>query len=370
MIECSSCGTGLAAHQSRCPTCGKTTAHYHRQRRCLHCGAPVAERAITCMMCHQPVDSLPLSTSFFSGSWASIGLGVLIIVGIVWWVTGSQGEVNRVAQAEENFTPTATATFTPTPTNTGTPTATPTLTPTPTPTPRTHTVVAGETLIYLAQQYGVDMDELAALNNIQDVRSLRSGQTLIIPPSQNAVAPADSLPNLMVYVIESGDTISSIAYEFGTPIDAILAANPNLNIDLIYPGQEIIVPLSTPTPTSTPTPLPSSTPTPGPGYPLPQLLTPASGQVIDSPTLLLNWTSPRLLTSSEYYVLQLTWPTGATTEHWVKNSSWRIARSERLAGGVITWTVTVKQQTGVNAQGTPTGPRLSPAGQPRTFEWR
>ncbi len=39
MTECSACGAELAAHQVRCPICGKPTVYYHRQRRCLHCAS-------------------------------------------------------------------------------------------------------------------------------------------------------------------------------------------------------------------------------------------------------------------------------------------------------------------------------------------
>ncbi|MEW5956419.1 MAG: LysM peptidoglycan-binding domain-containing protein, partial [Chloroflexota bacterium] len=183
MAECSSCGAELTAHQTRCPICGKPTVHYHRQRRCLHCGAPVAERAKTCLMCGQPVDSLPLRSSIFSGSWLGIGLGVLIIVGIVLGLNTYQQRLEAAVLAAQ--IPTATATPTPTitptrgPTNTPPPTATPT--PTAIPTPRTHIVQGGENPSYIAALYGLTVDELIAANNIDDVRSLRVGQELVVP---------------------------------------------------------------------------------------------------------------------------------------------------------------------------------------------
>jgi len=370
MIECSACGTELAPHEIRCPTCGKTTAHYHRQRRCLHCGTPAAENAKICIMCHRPIDSLPLSSSIFSGSWLGIGLGVIIIVIIVSWVTRVQGDSSRVARAVEPSTPTATPTITLTPTATGTATPTPTVTPSPTPTPRTHVVESGETLIYIAEQYGVDLDKLIELNNVGDARNLSVGQTLIIPQSSEPEVNDSLLPFLMVYVIKDGDTLSSIAYELGTPMEAILAANPDVNLDLIYPGQEIIVPLSTPTPTSTPTPLPTETPTPGPKYALPDLLIPTDGQVVDGSTLLLNWTSTGLLAEDEFYVVKLIWPNSTTTEYWTKSSSWRISKDQRPAGGLIIWTVTIMRQTGTSPDGTPIGKTLTLPGKVHTFEWR
>ncbi len=46
---------------------------------------------------------------------------------------------------------------------------------------RTHTVVAGETLYHIAQQYGVSVGRLMTANGLSDPRDLRVGQVLIIP---------------------------------------------------------------------------------------------------------------------------------------------------------------------------------------------
>ena len=371
MTECSSCGTQLAAHQIRCPTCGKTTAYYHRQRRCMHCGTPAAEKAKTCLMCHQPIDSLPLSTSIYSGSWLGIGVGVLIIVGIALWFLGAQGDNSpAVARVINTDTPTPTFTLTLTPTHTSTPTATPTNTPVPTPTPRLHVVESGQALFYIAQLYGVDIDELTELNNIQDARSLRTGQTLIIPPSPDVVNSNNPLPPQMIYTIKEGDTLSSIAFENGTPMESIIAANPGINLDLIYPGEQIIVPLSTPTPTATPTATATATRTPTPLYTAPFLLNPADGSATTTEVVMLNWTSTGLLAEDEFYVVELTWPDGAVSEHWAKNSSWRISKAQRPQEGTITWRVVIKRQTGTSPENAPIGDTLTVDSQTRSFEWR
>lgn len=44
------------------------------------------------------------------------------------------------------------------------------------------------------------------------------------------------------YEIESGDFLSTIAVDFGTTVDAILALNPDLDPDLLTVGQVILVP--------------------------------------------------------------------------------------------------------------------------------
>jgi len=378
MTECSACGAELAAHATRCPICGKPTAYYHRQRRCLNCGAPAAEKAVTCMMCGKPVDTLPLKTSIFSGSWIGIGLGLLIIGGIVVGVARYQG--NFYASAEEvaiqptspipTPTRTATATLTPLPTNTPLPTATPTATATPT--PRIHTVESGDNPSSIAFEYGVTVEEIMRLNNIDDVSNLQVGQKLLIPSGVSATPGAEATESIqtVVYVVQPGDTLLGIAIDHETTIEGIYAANPDTILDLIYPGQEIIVPLAPPTPTATPTLPPTPTATATSAYTSPNLLSPTANEVVDAPTLLFNWTATSLLAPDEFYVLQLTWANGAQTETWLKNSSWRITIAERPANGFITWTVVVKRQTGSNPDGSPTGINLTNPAEPRTVEWR
>jgi LysM repeat protein len=370
MTECSTCGTELKNYQTRCPTCGKPTVHYHRQRRCLHCGAPAAQKTKTCLLCGQPVDSLPLRTSF-TGSWLGVILGVVIIVGLVMWVNNYQSLANHMAQAAQGTpTPTATAIPTITPTPTTTPLPTDMVTVVPTPTPRTHVVERGQTLYYIARQYQVSIEDIVALNNLSDSRILRVGQVLMIPESIVSFEDGNQLPPQIVHVIQPGETLSGLSYEYDTPLDAIIAANPGVNLDLIYEGQEIIIPLAMPTPTSTPTPLPTATPTATPPYISPDLLVPVDGQVVTEPVLFFNWTATGWLADDEFYVLQLIWPDGSTNQYWTKNNSWRIATAERPLPGAVTWRVAIMRQTGVDSDGTPVGVSLTDSGEQRIVVWR
>lgn len=377
MIECSACGAELTAHETHCPICGRPTAYYHRQRRCLNCGAPAAQKAVTCMMCGKPVDSLPLKTSIFSGSWVGIGLGVLIIVGMVVSVARYQG--NFIANAENAAqttrptpSPTLTPTITLTPTVTDTPQPSATPTPTLTPTPYIHVVESGDNPSAIADLYNVPVEELLKLNNIDDVSNLQVGQKLLIPSGARVSPTTESTeagPQI-TYMVQSGDTLLGIALDHGTTIEAISAANPDTSLDLIFPGQQIIVPLSPPTPTPTPTIPPTPTALPTPPYSTPSLLSPTTNQVVDDSTLFFNWTSTGLLAQDEFYVLQLTWANGAHTEAWLKNSSWRISKDQRPANGLITWTVSVMRQTGTNPDSSPSGINLTAPAEPRSVEWR
>ncbi|HEY5117981.1 MAG TPA: LysM domain-containing protein, partial [Anaerolineales bacterium] len=58
---------------------------------------------------------------------------------------------------------------------------TPLATALPSRTPRVYVVQSGDTLGKIAEKFGVDVDELAAINDIQDPNVLAPGMQLVIP---------------------------------------------------------------------------------------------------------------------------------------------------------------------------------------------
>ncbi len=100
--------------------------------------------------------------------------------------------------------------------------------------PRVYVVQPGDTLFSIARRFGVDMQELARLNNITDPSTIYVGQRLILP--QGAV-PAQQL-----YQVQPGDTLSAIAQRFGVSLQALMEANGITNPDEIYVGQILRIP--------------------------------------------------------------------------------------------------------------------------------
>lgn len=71
----------------------------------------------------------------------------------------------------------------------------PTATPTVTPTPIIHTIQAGDSLLAVAQEYGVTVAAVQDANGILDPRSLQIGQQLVIPqPEEEDDDPANATP--------------------------------------------------------------------------------------------------------------------------------------------------------------------------------
>lgn len=46
----------------------------------------------------------------------------------------------------------------------------------------------------------------------------------------------------MIHTVKLGETLGQIALDYRTPLDAIIRANPGINPNLVYPGQQIVIP--------------------------------------------------------------------------------------------------------------------------------
>ncbi|MGI9862552.1 SafA/ExsA family spore coat assembly protein [Moorella naiadis] len=107
-----------------------------------------------------------------------------------------------------------------------------------------YTVQSGDTMYFIAQRFGVSLEALIAANpQVADPNLIYPGQVLCIPAKPS---PA-SCPNGFIYIVQPGDTLNGIASMFGTTVEQILAANPQItNPNLIYPGQRICIPIMPP----------------------------------------------------------------------------------------------------------------------------
>lgn len=146
---------------------------------------------------------------------------LLLLVGAVWGLVGCTA-VDAPSSTADPSLPTAVSqttitplppTTTPTPTATLPPTATPTSTPLPTETPipptptpdfAIHTVQYGDTLYGLAEIYAISVDDLIEANNLADANVLSEGDNLLIPlpsPTPGPTSTAD--PNALPTVTPS-----------------------------------------------------------------------------------------------------------------------------------------------------------------------
>ena len=100
---------------------------------------------------------------------------------------------------------------------------------------QTYIVRQGDTLWGISNQFGVSVTELASLNDV-DANSLQIGQTLKIP-SKTGINP----DNMFLYTVKKGDTLYSIAKVYGTTANEIKKLN-YLTGDSLVVGQVIRIP--------------------------------------------------------------------------------------------------------------------------------
>lgn len=100
-----------------------------------------------------------------------------------------------------------------------------------------YTVQKGDTLYRIARKFNITVAELARINNLNDRNRLSIGMGLIIPDNDK-----NTLPTLSTsfYVVQKGDTLTSIANKFHTTV-ASLKQNNKLTKDTIYVGQKLYV---------------------------------------------------------------------------------------------------------------------------------
>lgn len=95
---------------------------------------------------------------------------------------------------------------------------------------QTHIVQYGENLSTIAVQYGTTWQELARINALSNPSIIYAGQTLSVTGGQ-------SVAKSSYCVVEYGDTLSSIAAQFGTTVERLVSVNGISNPDMIYAGQ-------------------------------------------------------------------------------------------------------------------------------------
>ncbi|HSJ55214.1 MAG TPA: LysM peptidoglycan-binding domain-containing protein [Anaerolineae bacterium] len=261
---CSHCGMAMQEGQRICPGCGKAQRPAGRVR-CRHCGTLNLRARRTCTGCDLPLRRVP--------AWALLAAipALAAVLAVLGWIvlprllSGQRatdvppGAPTQAVAAASTATdspsvrpsdttlPAATAastapapTSTPSPTATATRTAEPTATESPT---ATRTPTSTPTRIPSRTPTSTPTETPTATATSTEVPT----ETPTAEPSPSTSAS----PTPFVYTVKSGDNLYTIAQNFDVTVDAIMAAN-NLTSNRLRVGQQLIIPLSTPTPSPTP----------------------------------------------------------------------------------------------------------------------
>ncbi|HEX3049942.1 MAG TPA: LysM peptidoglycan-binding domain-containing protein [Aggregatilineaceae bacterium] len=119
--------------------------------------------------------------------------------------------------------------------------------------PCLYMIQPNDTLYSIARENEVSTDDIIAVNPsifaAGEATILQIGWQIQLPgcgtPTPTGTVPAGTTPvpgTETTHTVQSGETIYSIARQYGVDPDAIIAANGITNPSLIYPGQTLIIP--------------------------------------------------------------------------------------------------------------------------------
>ncbi len=94
-----------------------------------------------------------------------------------------------------------------------------------------YTVQDGDTLYSIAQRFQTTVNNIARYNGIADPDVIYADQVLRIPVTR---VPDDETDE---YTVQSGDTLYKIARNYGVSVTDLINLNRLTHPDLIYPGQ-------------------------------------------------------------------------------------------------------------------------------------
>ena len=167
----------------------------------------------------------------------------LLILGVVAYVLYTQAtEGGGIGLQTETATPTPPSAASPTPS----PTPTPEATPTPTPAPQTYTVQAGDTLLGIAERFGITVEDLQSKNELADPNNIFVGQKLQLPQPgervqvETPVAGGGAADD--VYIVKAGDTLYAISQELDVTVEDLADLNEITDPSQLFVGRRLLIP--------------------------------------------------------------------------------------------------------------------------------
>lgn len=166
-------------------------------------------------------------------------IGIALLMGVLSLGPGGGGQATIPPSPSAPATPTAGTTVEP-------PTAAPETVAPPTVQPTaggTHVVQPGESLSTIGELYGIPWQSIAEANGITEPFIIQVGQELIIPE-----AGAQPSGEANVHIVQSGESVISIAELYGVDPTALADANDIADWNLIFVGQRLVIPDGSATP--------------------------------------------------------------------------------------------------------------------------
>ncbi|MBX7111526.1 MAG: LysM peptidoglycan-binding domain-containing protein [Dehalococcoidia bacterium] len=104
-----------------------------------------------------------------------------------------------------------------------------------------YVVQPGDTLAAIAEKWDTSVDAIVAANELTNPNVIVAGTRLRMPygaaPHVDATRSSEE-----AYIVESGDTLWSIAQRFGTSVEALMQANGLSDASVLLVGQRLVLP--------------------------------------------------------------------------------------------------------------------------------
>lgn len=102
-----------------------------------------------------------------------------------------------------------------------------------------YVIEKGNTLSEIAQEYGTTVKELVILNNLKNPNLIYPEQEIRVPINGNKQNEVLYDTNHIIYTVQKGDTLSELALKFNTTIQEIATINNIQNVNLIFVGEKL-----------------------------------------------------------------------------------------------------------------------------------
>lgn len=106
-------------------------------------------------------------------------------------------------------------------------------------------VQKGDTLWKIANRYGTTVQEIVDINNIENPNWIYPGQELRIVTNSTIAGNEARETGSITYTVQKGNTLSQIAKAYGVSVEHIMELNDIQNPNLIYPNQKLRITEST-----------------------------------------------------------------------------------------------------------------------------
>ncbi|MCG8570172.1 MAG: peptidoglycan DD-metalloendopeptidase family protein [Spirochaetes bacterium] len=94
---------------------------------------------------------------------------------------------------------------------------------------------SGETLWRVSQNYQISLDTLCQINKIKDVTQVREGTKLLIPVSTQS--------SHQVYYLKKDETLWRVSQRFKVPLETILKINNITDVKKVKTGAKLLIPV-------------------------------------------------------------------------------------------------------------------------------